>query len=94
MTGDIPPGSIYNDCTGWHTPQPPQQGWLCPRCGAINAPWVSQCMCMPRGVAPYVPVDPYPTWPSNWVPYHPWWENPTISTCGTYTDNKTEVRFE
>ena len=22
-----------------------QQGWECPRCGNINAPWVAQCNC-------------------------------------------------
>lgn len=22
-----------------------QQGWLCPRCGKVNAPWVMQCNC-------------------------------------------------
>jgi len=22
-----------------------QQGWECPRCHKINAPWVSQCNC-------------------------------------------------
>ncbi len=21
------------------------EGWLCPRCNKINAPWVSQCSC-------------------------------------------------
>lgn len=23
----------------------PEQGWECPRCGTINAPWVRQCDC-------------------------------------------------
>ena len=22
-------------------------GWVCPRCGKVNAPWVSQCSCEP-----------------------------------------------
>lgn len=22
------------------------QGWLCPRCSKINAPWISQCSCI------------------------------------------------
>lgn len=22
-----------------------QEGWLCPRCQKVNAPWVSQCSC-------------------------------------------------
>lgn len=26
---------------------PSQQGWICPRCGRGNAPWVSQCPCVP-----------------------------------------------
>ena len=34
--------------TTWHCPyvQPrAEQGWECPRCGRINAPWVRQCDC-------------------------------------------------
>lgn len=26
---------------------PVQQGWLCPRCGRINAPWLPACDCTP-----------------------------------------------
>lgn len=22
-----------------------KEGWLCPRCNKVNAPWVSQCSC-------------------------------------------------
>ena len=32
----------------WHCPYTPpkaEQGWECPRCGRINAPWVRQCDC-------------------------------------------------
>ena len=25
----------------------PQQGWECPRCRTIHAPWVSECLCQP-----------------------------------------------
>lgn len=27
---------------------PVQQGWLCPRCGRINAPWLPACDCNPK----------------------------------------------
>ena len=43
--------------------------WICPRCSMVNAPWVSQCNCVPDVNPPYVepvllpytqPFYPYP----------------------------------
>lgn len=25
---------------------PPQQGWICPNCGRVNAPWMPTCGCV------------------------------------------------
>ena len=84
------------------TPSPNiQDGWRCPRCGRINAPWVRQCDCSS----------------SNWTitsdqTYKPeWWKEVTCSpdtfrihpesgpiwkapssTCGT--DNTTSVKSD
>ena len=26
-------------------------GWVCPRCGKVNAPWKSECDCVPLSVS-------------------------------------------
>lgn len=28
-----------------------QQGWVCPKCGKVLAPWVSSCFCSYRGLS-------------------------------------------
>lgn len=37
--------SKYCKCTT--APFVPLQGWICPRCGSIHAPFVSRCFCPP-----------------------------------------------
>ena len=31
-------------------------GWVCPVCGKVNAPWVSQCTCKGKLPVPYEPT--------------------------------------
>ena len=48
QVGDSTTGTSTSTSTTWHCPytQPKaEQGWECPRCGRINAPWVRQCDC-------------------------------------------------
>jgi hypothetical protein len=51
-----------------------RQPWVCPRCGAVNAPWVDRCGCTSVPVVPYQPPTPYypqPYWPPTAVPWYP-----------------------
>ena len=59
-----------------------QQGWECPRCGAINAPWRPNCSCAPPTYFPY------------YYPYYPLWPYPYI-TCtagGTFMETGNETK--
>ena len=50
-----------------HTKPKAEQGWECPRCGRINAPWVRQCDC-PNNWSP-----PTITWTGPDKDSHDWW---------------------
>lgn len=31
-----------------------KEGWICPKCGLVNAPWMPNCSCTPsRATIPY-----------------------------------------
>ena len=48
QVGDSTTNTSTNTSTTWRCPytQPKaEQGWECPRCGRINAPWARQCDC-------------------------------------------------
>lgn len=36
-----PKGNLLDECDI----EPYNVGWVCPRCGAVNAPWVRTCYC-------------------------------------------------
>ena len=62
-----------------YMPVQPQQGWECPRCGKINAPWISQCNC-PRN-----------NWTISWsagsTTANPLPDNPYVTTSVTRAEN-------
>ena len=64
--------STTSTSTTWHCPyiQPKaEQGWECPRCGHINAPWVRQCDCSRSNW----------TITSDWTYKPDWWKEVTCN---------------
>ena len=69
QVGDSTTSTSTSTSTTWHCPyiQPKtEQGWECPRCGRINAPWVRQCDC-PRDNLTV-------TWGSPSIGTDEWWK--------------------
>ena len=55
-----------------------EQGWECPRCGRINAPWVRQCDCSRNNI--------YDKWDITWCKDNytkPWWYDYKVTCNGT-----------
>ena len=38
-------------------------GWICPKCGKVNAPWQSSCDCNTHYIPHLVPFPYYPAYP-------------------------------
>lgn len=57
-----------------------EQGWECPRCGRINAPWVRQCDCSRN--------DKWEKWDITWNRddcAKPWWYDYKVTCVDTDT---------
>ena len=73
QVGDATTGTSTSTSTTWHCPytQPKaEQGWECPRCGRINAPWVSHCDCSRSNW----------TLTSDWTDKPDWWKEVTCNS--------------
>lgn len=58
------------------------EGWVCPKCGGVFAPWVEQCgNCVPRSFP--VPTDKYE--------YIPWPDEIRIPSTGDPPSPPTHV---
>ena len=42
-------------------------GWICPKCGKVYAPYVTECIAC-NGAS--IPVEPNPKWWLDWYPYY------------------------
>lgn len=45
-TGDKPFSGLCRGCSEWQQ-STMAQGWICPRCGKVKAPFIMECSCSP-----------------------------------------------
>ena len=51
-----------------------QEGWICPRCGKVNAPWNPWCSCEPKQ------ISNTNTNTSEWTPVRDFMTHPQMDT--------------
>ena len=60
---------------GYFSTQSIQQGWECPRCGQINAPWSSHCDCKRQTITTTTTTIPasnaLESMQQGWITYDP-----------------------
>ena len=71
QVGDTTGTSTSTTTSQWQTYNhyKTEQGWECPRCGRINAPWVRQCDCSPSSTISWdkITVNPCDKWWNTYV---------------------------
>lgn len=63
-------------------------GWVCPKCGKVNAPWKDHCDCTES-------YDPWKYWSEWWkypyYPYYPYSPYTPYVWCSNKVDDKTKI---
>jgi hypothetical protein len=67
-----------------------EEGWVCPKCGKVNAPWKGSCDCVVPVLMGYPTYPVYPQYP-YWTPY-PWpnWWGGATSGIGSAVGGTTK----
>jgi len=68
------------------------QGWTCPKCNRVFAPWVTECSYCNNFQQPFYPQQPFEPYPNPWYPGQPWYYEP-YTTCSTNELNTPEINI-